>query len=126
MSSFKGDDLFGSGPHRFTVGRQGRRVVDYAAVSGDPSMPGSFTSGDLELRVTVRGRLTASSETALWAQRDGIVAQAASTSGPGPLADGNGRTWTGMKLLAFRPDGPTERGRVFSLGYTAEFGELTE
>jgi len=67
-SSFKGVDLFGSGPHVFEVGRQGRRVVSISAVSGDPSAPGSFESGDYELRVTVRGRLVASSESALWRQ----------------------------------------------------------
>ncbi|MCC5824021.1 MAG: hypothetical protein LAT64_13125 [Phycisphaerales bacterium] len=122
MSSFKGVNLFGSGPHRFTVGREGRRVVTYAALTGDPSVPGSFASGDHELRVTVTGRLTAASEAALWSQRDAITAQAASASGPGTLADGKGRTWTDMKLLTFTPAGPIDRGRVLSLAYTAEFG----
>lgn len=122
MSSFKGLDLFGSGPHRFTVGREGRRVVTYAAVTGDPSVPGSFASGDHEPRVTVTGRLTAPTESALWVQRDAITAQAASTSPAGTLDDGRARTWTDMKLLTFTPAGPTDRGRTYSLPYTAEFG----
>lgn len=122
MSSFKGINLFGSGPHRFTVGRQGRRVVTYAALTGDPSVPGSFASGDHELRITVTGRLTGANEAALWSQRDAIAAQAASTSGAGALADGKGRTWTDIKLLTFTPAGPTDRGRTLSLAYTAEFG----
>jgi hypothetical protein len=126
MSSFKGVDLFGSGPHRFEVGRQGRRVVTYAAVAGDPTAPGSFSAGDQELRVTVRGRLAAATGPALWTLRDAIAAEAASTSGAGTLADGLGRTWTNVKLLSFTPDGPTDRGREFSVGYTAEFGRLTE
>lgn len=124
MSTFKGEDLFGSGPHRFEVGRQGRRVVSLAAASGDPSVPGTFTSGDHELRVTVRGRLIGDDEDDLWDQRDAIAAHAASGSGAGTLADGNGRTWAGLKLISFEA-GATERGRVVSAGYTAEFGVIS-
>lgn len=126
MSSFRGLDLFGSGPHRFEVGRMGRRVVSYAAVAGDPTVPGSFTAGDQELRVTVRGRLVASSESALWALRDAAAAEAASGAPAGTLDDGRGRSWAGVKMLSFATDGPTDRGRAFSVGYTAEFGVLTE
>ncbi|MFK7884868.1 MAG: hypothetical protein AB8F26_11875 [Phycisphaerales bacterium] len=125
MSSFKSLDLFGSGPHRFTVGREGRRVVSLAAVAGDPSLAGTFSSGDQELRITVRGRLVADSESDLWDLRDDIVAEAGSTASAGTLADGNGQSWTGLKLIEFEPGGPTDRGRVFSLGYNAEFGRIT-
>lgn len=125
MSSFKGLDLFGSGPHRFTVGRQGSRLVSYAAASGDPTLPGVFVSGDLDLRVTVAGRLVATSEPALWALRDAIAAQAAAGAGPGLLADGRGRSWPDLKLASFTPAGPVERGRVFSLAYEAEFVRTT-
>ena len=122
MSSFKGSNLFGSGPHRFTVGREGRRIVAYATVAGDPLVPGTLTAGDLGLRVTVRGRLVASSDSALWSLRDAITAQAASDSDAGTLSDGRGRSWPDMKLIAFEPAGPVDRGRVVSLAYTAEFG----
>jgi hypothetical protein len=123
MSSFKGNDLFGSGPHRFQVGRQGRRVISYAAAAGDPTVPGSFVSGDHELRITVRGRLVANSDAALWTLRDAISAEAASTATAGTLADGRGRSWTDVKLLTFTPDAPTDRGRTHSVAYTAEFGQ---
>lgn len=126
MSSFKSIDLFGSGPHRFEVGRAGRRVITYAAATGDPTVPGSFSAGDHEPRVTVRGRLVATSEPALWTLRDAIVAESASTAAAGTLADGRSRTWTDMKLLSFTPEGPTDRARTHSLAYTAEFGRLTE
>jgi hypothetical protein len=122
MSSFKGLNLFASGPHRFQVGREGRRVISYAAVTGDPSTPGSFVSGDHELRITVTGRLVASTEPALWALRDAITAQAASTATAGTLDDGRSRTWPDMKLLTFTPESPTDRGRRVTLPYTAEFG----
>ncbi len=126
MSTFKGDDLFGSGPHRFTVGREGRRIVTYAAVAGDPSVPGSFTSGDLELRITVTGRLIADDDAELWTLRDAITAAAASTNTPGVLADGRGRSWPNMTLVSFEPAGPTDRARRTTLPYTAEFARLTE
>lgn len=126
MSSFKGNNLFGSGPHTFEEGRRGRRTVSYASVAGDPTLDGSFTAGDLERRVTVVGRLVATTASALWALRDAIATEAASTGTAGTLDDGHGRTWGGMKLLGFEVDGPTDRGRVFSVGYAAEFGVLTE
>lgn len=122
MSSFKGVDLFGSGPHAFVVGEQGRRVISNAAVAGNPAADGSATYGDRELRITVTGRLVAGSESALWSLRDAIVSRAASTETKGTLTDGNGRTWSDVYLFGFTPSGDVDRGRVFSLGYTAEFG----
>lgn len=122
MSSFKGDDLFGSGPHRFSVGEQGRRVISNAAIAGSAAADGSATYGDRELRIAVAGRLVASSESALWSLRDAIVSEAASTESEGTLTDGNGRSWDDVYLFGFTPDGDIDRGRVFSLGYSAEFG----
>ncbi len=121
-SSYKGLDLFGSGPHGFEVGRQGRRVVSLSAVSGDPSVPGTFESGDDELRVTVRGRLVAGSEAALWTLRDAIAAQAAFEVDGGELIDQHGRSWADVKLLRVEWSGAVDRGRVLSIGYEALFG----
>ena len=121
-SSFKGLDLFGSGPHVFEVGRQGRRVVALSTVSGDASVPGTFESGDWELRVSVHGRLVAASESALWTLRDAITAQAAFEVVGGDLIDQHGRIWSGVKLLGVEWSGAIDRGRVLSVGYTAEFG----
>lgn len=121
-SSYKGIDLFGSGPHVFAVGRQGRRVVSLSAVSGDPSVPGSFESGDDEVRVSVRGRLVAGSESALWTLRDAIATQAAFQVGAGELIDQHGHSWAGVKLLRVEWLGAVDRGRVLSIGYEALFG----
>jgi hypothetical protein len=121
-SSFKGLDLFGSGPHVFEVGRQGRRVVSLSAVGGDPSLAGTFESGDWEPRVEVTGRLQAGSESALWALRDAIAAQAAFGVSGGDLIDQHGRAWSSMKLLEVNWGSAVDRGRVLSIGYTAEFG----
>ena len=123
-SAFKGIDYFGSGPHRFYVGKQGRRVISLAAVAGDVTFDGSLEFGDLELRVEVRGRLVSSSETGLWALRDALVAESESTVGSGILEDHFGRQWTGVKLLTVEYDGAIARGREFSIGYRASFGVL--
>lgn len=122
-STFKGLDLFSSGPHRFQVGRQGRRVVSLSAVSGDPSVPGTFESGDWEPRVTVRGRLVAQSESQLWTLRDAIAAQAAFEVAPGDLTDHHGRTHTNMKLFHIEWGRQTDRGRLRTIEYEALFGQ---
>lgn len=121
-SAFKGLDLFGSGPHVFEVGRQGRRVVSLSALSGDPSVPGTIESGDDELRVSVRGRLVSGTEAGLWQLRDALAAQAVSGVAGGDLIDHHGRVWAGVKLLRVEWDSPVDRGRVRSVGYTALFG----
>lgn len=121
-SSFKGSDLFGSGPHVFEVGRQGRRIVSLAALSGDPSVQGTIESGDYELRVTVKGRLVAGSESALWTLRDAIAAESGFEVSGGNLVDHHGRAWNGVKLFWVEWDGPVDRGRTWSIGYEALFG----
>ncbi len=124
-SSYKGIDLFGSGAHRFEIGRQGRRVISLAAIAGDPSVEGSAEFGDLELRIEVRGRLVADDDAGLWALRDAVMAQADSSVGSGVLEDQFGHQWATMKLLTLEEFGGTSRGRKVSVGYVASFGRLS-
>ncbi len=123
-SSYKGTDYFGSGPHRFKVGRLGRRVISLAAIAGDASVDGAAEFGDLEPRIEVRGRLVADTEAGLWALRDALAAQADSGVGAGDLVDPHGHVWEDMKLLTVEEDGPVARGRRVSVGYAAVFGRL--
>lgn len=123
-SSYKGEDVFGSGPHQFRVGRLGRRVISLAAVSGDVAVGGAAEFGDLELRVQVKGRLIADDEEDLWELRDALLVEAESSVESGLLEDQHGRQWATMKLLTIEEDGFTARGREVSIGYTAEFGRL--
>ena len=123
-SSFKGEDVFGSGPHEFFVGRVGRRVVSLAALARDSAVEGSGEFGDLELRVTVKGRLVAEDDAGLWALRDALAAESAYEVTGGVLEDGHGHEWAEMKLLTVDEDGAVARGRELSIGYTAEFGHL--
>lgn len=119
-SSFKSVDLFGSGPHRFSMGEQGKYVVALRAFS-DPSVPGSAAFGDEELEVIVRGRLVAASDSALWTLRDAVTAEAAFAGTPGTLIDHHGRSWASMSLISYAEADRTDRGRVVSVGYEAIF-----
>lgn len=119
-SSFKSLDLFGSGPHRFSMGEQGLYLVPLRAF-GDPSIPGSAQFGDVELEVIVRGRLAAASDSALWALRDAIKAQATFSATAGTLVDHHGKSWSDMTLVEYVERDRTDRGRVVSIGYEVRF-----
>lgn len=119
MSSFKGIDLFGSGPHRFTLLVQGEDVVPNYILGISES--GSTPVGTLELDVIVTGRLVATSESGLWARRDAITAQLADPPVPGTLVDSHAHEWEGMSLIAYAETGFVDRGRVRSVGYKATF-----
>src|SRR5215831_11874256 len=90
-SSFKGLDLFGSGPHRFAVGAQGQAVTSELFVV--PPASGSLYHGPVELEVVVAGRLAAADEAGLWSLRDAITAQLLDPPEPGVLIDEHGRGW---------------------------------
>jgi len=124
-SSFKGQDLFGSGGHRFVNRRLGRRVISFAAVLNDPVTPGTFESGDWEVWVEVRGRLVANSDSSLWTLRGAILAEAKFNVASGTLIDEHGHQWADMKFLTYEETGPAQRGRDVSVGYVAVFGRLT-
>lgn len=123
-SSFKGIDFFGSGAHRFSMGKRGRRLLSLATVSGLVTDSGTLEFGDREIRIEVRGRLIANDEPSLWALRDAIVAQTDSSVGSGVLVDPYGHSWNTIKLLSFEENGAVDHGRTVSIGYVALFGEL--
>ncbi len=126
-SFFNALGLFNSGPHRFGHRAIGELVVPNAALN--PVQPGSIAAGPLELVIVVAGRLTATTETALWTLRDAIAAQLTDPPVVASLVDHHGRTWTGMSFVRFEPlepsggqgAGRTDRGRVRSIAYRATF-----
>lgn len=121
-SSFKTKDLFGSGPHRFAVGKAGQFVVaDFAIGSWTP---GSVYFGLRELDVTVTGRLLAADEAGLWTLRDAIEAELLNPPAPGTLIDLHGRTWNDMSFIEFVAAQTTDRGRVVSIAYQAVFRDF--
>ena len=123
-SSFKGNDLFGSGPHRFAQDRQGQLMLSW--ISLGTVQPGTVALGLTELDVLVSGRLVAASESALWALRDAIVAEFEESPTEGTLIDLHGHEWEDMTFIDFREGEKTDRGRVVSLTYEAVFRQIRE
>ena len=122
MSSFKSLDLFGSGPHRFATAKRGELAVPAYVLGGSGS--GSTILGPIELDIIITGRLTATSDAALWSLRDAIIAQSTHPATPGTLTDNHGRTWTDMTFLTYQEQDRTDRGRVTSIAYKATFRKL--
>jgi len=121
-SSFKGKDLFGTGPHRFGQGRQGQMMLSW--ISLGTTQPGTVAIGLTELDVVVTGRLMASSEAGLWVLRDAIVAEFEEVPTTGTLIDLHGHQWLGMSFIDYREGDKVDRGRVWSLEYTATFRRI--
>jgi hypothetical protein len=118
-SSFKTQDIFGSGPHRFQVGRRGSFVLSDAQIASPG--PNTYPVGVQELDITVRGRLVATSEAGLWSVRDAVVAMLINPPTAGTLVDHTGRSWADVSFIRYEEAEVRDRGRVWSVGYTATF-----
>jgi hypothetical protein len=121
-STFKGLSLFSSGPHRFSVGTTGSDLLPNWRII--PQTPGTTVIGPLEVGVVVRGVLVAGSEAGLWALRDALQAQVTHPPQVGTLVDQNGRSWADMTLVRLESADRTDRGRQWSIGYSASFVRL--
>ncbi len=119
MSSFKGRNIFGSGPHRFAVGKQGQQTLP--ALYFQVIAPATTPIGLVELEVVVKGRLVASSDAGLWTLRDAVVAELENVPSPGTLVAADGRSWSEMTFIGYVEEDRVDRGRVRSVGYTATF-----
>lgn len=127
MSSFRGLDLFGSGPHRFVVPERALVVIPLwvIASTGYDDGSGSVVLGERELIVEVHGRLVAAGESGLWALRAAVAGEADTPQTSGALVDNDGRTWSDMTLVKYLEAGAIDRGRVWSMGYVAVFRAVT-
>lgn len=123
-SSFKSLDLFGSGPHRFAIARQGQALQ--SELFSTPPGPGTSYFGLVELQVIVTGRLVAADDAALWALRDAITDELLEDPVPGTLIDLHGREWEDLSFVGFVAADRTDRGRVVSMGYEAKFVKFHE
>lgn len=119
MSTFAGLGLFNSGPHRFALKTLGALWVPPLALDPLQSRVEVFAV-NLELQIKQTGRLVALTEADLWSQVEAIRARVNART-LGTLVDNTGQTWTGMTLLTFRPAEEVDRGRLFSLAYTADY-----
>lgn len=121
MSSFAGQMLFNSGPHRFIIRPVGMLFVP--PLTFDPIQTTTDVITALELSIMQTGRLIGASESDLWSQIDAIRS-AAESQLTGTLTDNNGVTWAGMTLLRFAPADRVDRGRTISLVYEATYIRL--
>lgn len=121
MSSFAGQTLFNSGPHRFITRPVGMLFVP--PLTFDPIQTTTDVITALELTILQTGRLIGASESDLWAQVSAIKS-AAEAQLTGTLTDNNGVTWPDMTLLRFAPADRVDRGRVVSLAYEATYIRL--
>lgn len=122
-SSWKGDDLFGSGPHRFGMTRRGFLLApDFTS---DVPTPVFFEYGAYEWKMLVTGRLVAESESALWTLRD-AVQSSLDAKGLGTLVDLHGRAFEEMFFSRLTWGDETDRGRKVSIAYLAEFHKFTD
>ena len=118
-SSFKGNNLFGSGPHRFSSAKRGELVLSHLSLGIFDA--GSTPLGLLEPDIIVRGRLVATSESALWTLRDALTAELLHPPTPGTLIDLHARTWNDMSFISYTEADRVDRGRAWSIAYTAVF-----
>ena len=127
MSSFRGNDIFGSGPHRVTAPARELLVIPRWVQIGFPhdNGQGSEVLGAKERIMTVSGRLVASSESSLWTLREAVASEAELPEKQGDLVDNLGHTWPGMTMISYEEHGPVDRGRVWSVRYTATFRFVT-
>ena len=122
MSTFRGIDFFGSGPHRVVQGAREQALVPFWVIFGFGYDDGSGTEsqGDDDVQIRVRGRLVGATEADLWAARDALMQEVkqASPAKKGALVDCDGRSWADLVMVAYVEDGPIARGRVWSVGYS--------
>jgi hypothetical protein len=119
MSSYDGDDLFGSGPHRFAQRSAGVRVQQTTA----PGVDGARLTmlGRSATRITQTGRLVAAEVPALLALRDAILDKCDGRAAD--LVDGQGATSPNMVIVRFEMAGEIDIGRVCSLRYEIDYVE---
>jgi len=125
MTTFRGIDFFGSGPHRVVQGVREQTLVPYWVLFGQPydDSTGTESQGDDDVVVTVRGRLVGATEADLWDARDALMQEVrrAVPARRGDLVDADGRVWADLVLVGYAEHAPIDRGRVWSVGYTATF-----
>lgn len=121
MSSFAGEYIFDSGPHRVVVGARGEQLARSADVAGDPSVAGEQAVGPLDGQVLVRGRLVADTDDALTALVESIQAMLTHPPMVGDLIDNHSATLKDVSFVSFTPADRVDRGARVSLGYVARF-----
>ncbi len=117
MSSFKGKNLFGSGPHRFTVHGRSLRHAARPSPGGDGVQV--TAQGRDARRVDQTGTLRADDVARMQAQLDAIEAELDGVAGE--LVDDRGRVYADVLMLQFAPGAIRGVGRRLALDYTIAY-----
>lgn len=120
MSSYRGMDLFGSGPHRFVVRGVAQRTVSHASpgVDGERITP----MGRSNRRIDQTGTLIGHDVASLEAQREAI--ELAMDGRPGELADDVGRTHDGVVMLVFDAEPVRRIGPRLAMDYQVRYAQV--
>lgn len=120
MSSYGGKDLFGSGPHTFTVHGLSQRHAEHE----QPGVDGvQITAmGRTGRSIDQSGTLLADDIASLQSQLDAI--EAAMTGEAGELVDHFGRSWPDVLMLEFKPAGVRRVGVRLAADYTVRYSQV--
>lgn len=119
MTTFRSMNLFGSGPHRVSMGPRALSIVPNFQL-GEPG-PGTTILGTLDWDVVVEGRFIATTRSALWSLRDALTDLIVPEPEAGTLALVDGRSLHEMILASYAEIGPVVAGRAWSVAYRAVF-----
>ncbi len=120
MSSYRGIDLFGSGPHRFVVRGIEQRAVSHVApgVDGERITP----MGRSNRRIDQSGTLVGDDIASLEAQRGAI--ESAMDGQPGDLVDDVGRTHERVVMLVFDTEQVRRIGPRLAMDYQVRYAQV--
>jgi hypothetical protein len=121
MSSFDSADLFGSGPHRFSLGPRGQQLALNIDTEASPTAAGLQAIGNLDGEVIVRGRLIAADDAALQTLIGAVAAKLTEPPVVANLIDNHANTYSDVAFISFTQADRTDRARQVSLAYTARF-----
>ncbi|MEM9066449.1 MAG: hypothetical protein AAGB51_13275 [Planctomycetota bacterium] len=117
---FDGQEIFGDGPVAFREEGPEQLVVSGLALF-DELFGYAYALGLRDFRVVVTGRLVGSSYSLLDSRRDAFRSRVTEPLTMGQLSDGLGGSWDEMSLISYLENGSVERGREWSVGYSATF-----
>lgn len=120
MSSYGGQDLFGSGPHRFEVGGISQRHEKH----GQPGADGEALTvmGKTGRSIEQHGTLLADSVASLQSQVEAV--EAAMDGRGAELVDDLGRRWSEVVMLSFDTGAVRRVGPRLALDYTVRYWQV--
>ncbi|MBI1373911.1 MAG: hypothetical protein GC159_14405 [Phycisphaera sp.] len=121
MSSFNGQDLFGSGPHRFVVHGVSMRHATHESPGTDGVRLTAM--GHTARRVDQYGTLTADDVATMQQRLDAI--EAAIDGEPAELVDDLARVWSNIVMLEFHPKAIRRVGVRLAADYVIHYVQVS-